>query len=246
MSILRSGGLASGARLPIVKIEGATFYRHFPHQQEGTHEASNPRIFPNLTFSLPLIPPEPLPYLKDEPQNWAVVGPSSSGKTTFLQILRGQHLCFPPTARSFPRLSSSEIPHRLRSPANAIRHAGFDGERRGLGGPSARGSYLSARYESRREETDFSLLDYLKGHTSLNPLDDELNKVNEAIEEGSLEKVVADLGLQPFMDMPIGTLSNGQMRRAMIAKAVVSKPELLLLDEPFSEYLRHQTCVEHS
>ena len=32
-----------------------------------------------------------------------------------------------------------------------------------------RSGYLAARYESRREKTDFSLLDYLAGKTELNP-----------------------------------------------------------------------------
>ena len=241
MTLLKKALLGTGARLPIVKIENATFYRRFPNHQEKNEDAHNLKIFPNLTFS---IPPEPIPNQKNEPQNWAIIGPSSSGKTTFLQVLRGQHLCFPPTARSFPHLSSSDVPHHLRSPANAIRHAGFDGGRSPLGGSSTRGSYLSARYESRREETDYSLLDYLRGNTSLNPLDDESNKSNEIMREGSLEKVVADLGLQPLVDMPIGNLSNGQMRRAMIAKAIVSKPELLLLDEPFSRLSFTQACVE--
>jgi ABC-type Mn2+/Zn2+ transport system ATPase subunit len=51
------------------------------------------------------------------------------------------------------------------------------------------------------------------------------------------EFLVDKLELGELLDLPLVALSNGQTRRARIIKAIISKPELLLLDEPLSKSL---------
>lgn len=223
---------------PVIKIEDGSFYRQYPNTKgPTTSHRTNPPLFSHLTFSLPSQPirSSVKDALRHESvqQHWAVIG--DAGKTDFLNVLRGRYISIPPTARSYPYLSSEEIrqkDHRLVLPSRAIQYVGFGGEKRAPFG-GLQGAHLSARYESRKEETDWTLQQYLRGETELNPAENVKEKAFSWTKR--LERVMQRLDLEKLGSMPVSSLSNGQTRRARIAKALLNDPEVLLLDEPFSK-----------
>jgi zinc/manganese transport system ATP-binding protein len=50
----------------------------------------------------------------------------------------------------------------------------------------------------------------------------------------TIQKAIATVGLEGFEDRAIGTLSGGQMQRALFARLLLQDARLILLDEPFT------------
>ncbi len=48
------------------------------------------------------------------------------------------------------------------------------------------------------------------------------------------EEALRSVGLDPALERPVGQYSQGMKQRASLARVLISRPELLLLDEPFS------------
>lgn len=49
-----------------------------------------------------------------------------------------------------------------------------------------------------------------------------------------VDRAIRLLGLEDLRKRPIGTLSGGQQQKAMIAQNIAKEPDIMLLDEPFS------------
>jgi zinc transport system ATP-binding protein len=55
-----------------------------------------------------------------------------------------------------------------------------------------------------------------------------------AAQRRRLDEVLEMVGLSGFREATIGALSGGQIQRAMVGRAIIRRPELLVLDEPNS------------
>lgn len=49
-----------------------------------------------------------------------------------------------------------------------------------------------------------------------------------------VNEVLMEVDMEIHADKPIGVLSGGQLQRALLGRAIISRPELLVLDEPLS------------
>ena len=60
------------------------------------------------------------------------------------------------------------------------------------------------------------------------------SKISRQTTELLTGETMALIGLEEHADKSIGVLSGGQLQRALLGRAIISKPEVLVLDEPLS------------
>lgn len=143
----------------------------------------------------------------DSDERWVILGPNGAGKTTLLRLA---------TANDYPSSGTVEVLEQrlgtfdIWEMRNRLGFASSATARRIPQGETVRNLVLTAAYgvEGRWNES----------------YDD--HDVRQA------DRILAEWNLDTLADHAFGTLSDGERKRAKIARAVMTDPELLLLDEP--------------
>jgi iron complex transport system ATP-binding protein len=143
----------------------------------------------------------------DDDQRWVILGPNGAGKTTTLQIA---------AAVIHPTSGSAEI---LEEP---------------LGGTDLfelrpRIGFASTAM-ARKVPGNERVIDVVM--TAAYSVTGRWNEEYEDIDERRARRVLSEWKLDHLAERTFGTLSDGEQKRVQIARAVMTDPEILLLDEP--------------
>ena len=138
---------------------------------------------------------------------WVILGPNGAGKTTLLQVV---------SANLHPTSGEAVIlgEHLGRTDVFDLRpRIGF-----------------ASTALARRIPPGETVLDAVM--TAAYSVLGRWNEAYEGIDEARARRVLDDWHLSGFTERRYGTLSDGEQKRVQIARAVMTDPELLLLDEP--------------
>ncbi|MFD7166184.1 ABC transporter ATP-binding protein [Streptomyces violascens] len=142
-----------------------------------------------------------------EGERWVILGPNGAGKTTLLNI--ASSYLFPSTGTAKilgERLGKVDV-FELRP-------------RIGMAGVAM------ADKLPKRQTVLQTVLTAAYGMTAT------WQEEYDAVDEDRARAFLDRLGMTDFVDRKFGTLSEGERKRTLIARAMMTDPELLLLDEP--------------
>lgn len=142
-------------------------------------------------------------------QHWAILGPNGSGKTSLAGAIVG----------NVPVVKGKITRHYPRTAKEPIGYVSLELHQR-----------LIAQEEDRDEARFFSgdINSHAKvGQTILSANHDT------GTEDHNFDRVVELLEIKYLLDRGIRFLSDGEMRKVLIARALMKSPRLLILDEPF-------------
>ncbi|UGY90630.1 ABC transporter ATP-binding protein [Streptomyces gobiensis] len=142
-----------------------------------------------------------------EGERWIILGPNGAGKTTLLNV--ASSYLFPTTGTATilgERLGSVDV-FELRP-------------RIGMAGSAL------AEKLPRSQTVLETVLTAAYGMTA------HWHEHYDAVDEERARAFLDRLGMSDFPDRQFGTLSEGERKRTQIARAMMTDPELLLLDEP--------------
>jgi iron complex transport system ATP-binding protein len=143
----------------------------------------------------------------DQDQRWVILGPNGAGKTTLIRVASTQ---------LFPSRGIVEILGERLGAVDVFELR----PRIGLSSVA-----LGERIPAREKVKDVVL-------TASYGMVGRWREHYDVRDESRADDVLAQLGCAHLADRMYGTLSEGERKRAQIARALMTDPEVLLLDEP--------------
>jgi molybdate transport system ATP-binding protein len=152
-------------------------------------------------------------------EHWAILGPNGSGKTTFAKSLFG---AVPVVRGDIVYHFSNQYRRNPASMANAIGYVSPELHRDIIERENLKDSFRE--FSGKIDE-----ITTVK-HIILNK---RVEAADGARAEKRLNAVAKKIGIEALLQRNIRSLSTGEMNTALIAKALINRPKLLILDEPF-------------
>ena len=158
----------------------------------------------------------------DKKERICLLGRNGEGKSTLLRILAGQ---VEPDKGESERLPDFRVAKLDQEIPVGVEGTVFDLVARGLGQEAdLLREYNQATQQLAEQPDDASL------GSEVDRLQGELDRTDGWSLDHRVASVIDRVGLTP--DEPFDTLSGGNKSRAMLARALVGEPHLLILDEP--------------
>jgi len=140
----------------------------------------------------------------EENQHWVITGTNGSGKSALSAILAGY---------------GDKLSGRIEGLPERVELVSFEAQ--------------AELIERELKKDDADIMDVISEGTPVREILEEGKSLNPDFDANLLEELIGKFKLEHMLERSFRKLSTGETRKIMLIRALVNKPGLLILDEPF-------------